>query len=67
MSVPKKRRTRSSVGNRRSHFALKQAILTKCLKCGKAVAMHQACAFCGTYKKREVIKIKEKNEKKNED
>jgi large subunit ribosomal protein L32 len=66
MSVPKKRRTRSSVGNRRSHFALKQAILTKCPKCGKAVAMHQACAFCGTYKKREVIKIKETTKKKED-
>ncbi len=66
MSVPKKRRTRSSVGNRRSHFALKQTVLTKCPKCGKSVRMHQACAFCGTYKKRDAIKIKEKATAKKE-
>ncbi len=67
MSVPKKRRTSSSVGQRRSHHALKKAILTKCPKCDKTVAMHQACAFCGTYKQKEVIKIKEKVAKKKED
>ena len=66
MSVPKKRRTRSSVGNRRSHHALKQTVLTKCPKCDQAVAMHQACAFCGTYKKREAIKIKETTLKKED-
>lgn len=64
MSVPKKRRTKSSVGNRRSHFALKNAVLTTCPKCDKAVQMHTACAFCGTYKKREAITIKEKATKK---
>ncbi len=66
MSVPKKRRTKSSVGNRRSHHALKKTILTKCPKCGHAVIMHQACAFCGTYKGQVVIKIKEKSTKKKE-
>jgi large subunit ribosomal protein L32 len=66
MSVPKKRRTSSSVGQRRSHHALKKAILSKCPKCEKAVPMHQACAFCGTYKKREVIKLKDKTPKKKD-
>ncbi len=63
MSVPKKRRTKSSVGQRRSHHALKSVNLSKCPQCGKAVEPHKACAFCGTYKKREVIKIKEKKTK----
>lgn len=63
MSVPKKRRTSSSVGRRRSHHALKSVNLSKCPQCGKAVRPHQACAFCGTYQKQEVIKIKEKKAK----
>jgi large subunit ribosomal protein L32 len=66
MSVPKKRRTSSSVGQRRSHHALKKLTLTKCPKCEKTVAMHQACAFCGTYKKQEVIKIKDTASKKKD-
>ncbi len=64
MSVPKKRRTSSSVGRRRSHHALKTVTLSKCPECGKAVEPHKACAFCGTYKKKEVFKIKEKQTKK---
>lgn len=66
MSVPKKRRTSSSVGRRRSHHALKAVTLSKCGQCGKPVAPHQACAFCGTYKGKQVIKIKEKTAKKKE-
>jgi len=58
MSVPKKKRTKSSVGQRRSHHALKGVTLTKCSKCGKAVKQHSACEFCGNYKGKEVLKVK---------
>jgi len=66
MSVPKKRRTKSSVGSRRSHHALKKINLKKCPKCGRAVEPHRACSFCGTYKNKEVIKIDTKDKKKKE-
>ncbi|MFH1677977.1 MAG: 50S ribosomal protein L32, partial [Patescibacteria group bacterium] len=46
MSVPKKKRTKSSVGQRRSHHALKKVTLTKCKKCDKAVKPHQLCLSC---------------------
>ena len=66
MSVPKKRRTKSSVGRRRSHHALKRLNLNTCPKCGEAVKPHHACALCGTYKSREVLKIQtEAKEKKS--
>ena len=65
MSVPKKRRTKSSVGQRRSHHSLKAKKLAKCPKCGKAIRPHCACSFCGYYKGREVIKIKSKKKKEN--
>jgi len=64
MSVPKKRRTSSSVGRRRSHHGLKPLTLNKCPQCGKAVEPHKACSFCGYYKGREAVKIKIKKEKK---
>lgn len=63
MSVPKKRRTSSSVGRRRSHHALKEVTLNKCSQCGKAVKPHTACSFCGTYKGKQVIKPKTKQKK----
>ncbi len=66
MSVPKKRRTRSSVGNRRSHHALKKINLLKCSKCGKDVLPHTACNFCGTYKEKKVLEIKTKTKKEAE-
>lgn len=63
MSVPKKRRTKSSVGKRRSHHALEKQVLNKCSKCGKAIKPHQACSFCGTYKDKEAVKPKDKKTK----
>lgn len=56
MSVPKKRRTKSSQGNRRSHHRLKPLTLNKCEKCGRPVEPHKVCDFCGNYNGREVIK-----------
>jgi len=58
MSVPKKRRTKSSVNQRRSHHALKKMTLGTCPQCKKSVLPHTACGNCGYYKGREVIKLK---------
>lgn len=58
MSVPKKRRTSSSVGRRRSHHALKEVSLNKCPQCGKTVKPHEACTFCGFYKVADRVKVK---------
>jgi len=63
MPVPAKRRSSSKARRNRAHYGLKQTSLSACLKCGKAVKPHTACAFCGSYKGREVIKIKTKVKK----
>ena len=60
MGLPSKRRTKTSKKDRSSHFALKKSTLNKCSQCGKPVQPHVACAFCGTYKGRQVIKLKTK-------
>ena len=60
MSIPRKKHTKSAVGQRRGHDALKKITLNKCPKCGKPVKPHTACDFCGTYKGKEVIKVKSK-------
>jgi len=66
MSVPKKRRTKSSKGKRASHFASKKTNLFSCPQCKKLILPHRACPWCGYYKGKEVVKIKIKK-KKTED
>lgn len=58
MGLPGHRRNSSSKRRRAAHFALKPKKLNKCPKCGKPVLAHRACAFCGTYKSRPVLKVK---------
>ena len=58
MSVPKKRRTKSSIGKRQSHDSLKKIKLSKCPKCNEPVMSHVVCKKCGTYKGKTVLKIK---------
>ena len=57
MALPGHRRTSSHKRLRASHFALAKKTAAKCGKCGKAVRPHRACAFCGTYKGREVVNV----------
>lgn len=64
MSVPAKRRSSSEAKRGRAHQALKKTTLNKCPKCDKAVRPHRACDFCGSYKGKEVVKIKTKTKKK---
>ncbi len=63
MSVPAKRRSRSEARRGRSHQALKKVKLNSCQKCGQAVLPHTACGFCGSYKGKQVLKIKSKIKK----
>lgn len=63
MPNPKKRKTKSAVGKNRAHLALKKLSLNTCPQCKQAVLPHSACLSCGTYKKKEVVKIKSKAKK----
>jgi large subunit ribosomal protein L32 len=65
MSVSKRRQTSSKRKSRASHFALKAIKLSTCSKCKKAVKPHHACGFCGTYNKREAIKIRPNKEERD--
>ena len=66
MSVPPKRRPRSSKRRRAAHFALKKIKTIFCPKCKHQKMPHQVCSFCGVYKTHEVLKSKlgKKEEKK---
>jgi len=58
MSVPKKRRTKSSVKKRQSHHSLKKINLSVCPKCQEKILPHTVCPNCGTYKNRTVLSLK---------
>jgi large subunit ribosomal protein L32 len=63
MPVPAKRRSRSKARRGRAHEAIKKIELGLCAKCGKAVLPHVACSFCGTYRGKEILKLKTKSKK----
>ncbi len=55
--VVRMRHTRSHTANRRSHHALKVAVLTLCPECGSPKKPHIICKVCGKYKGRQVIDV----------
>ena len=63
MPVPKKHHTKSKVGRRRSHLALKKINISICTSCKGPVMPHRACAQCGFYEnKKKQVRIKAKAE-----
>ncbi|MFA4872775.1 MAG: 50S ribosomal protein L32 [Patescibacteria group bacterium] len=59
MGLPSKRRTKQSKRDRASHFALTPKQLIECPKCKHPTLPHRACAFCGTYRGRQVTKAQD--------
>ena len=57
MAVPKKRTSKATKGQRRSHDALQAVTLTVCTNCSKPTLPHHACQHCGFYKGRQVAKV----------
>jgi len=55
---PTQRHTKSRKRKRRAAIKLSRATLTFCPKCKRSVKPHTACAFCGQYKGKEVLKIR---------
>ena len=63
MSVPKTRKSRSSVRRRRSHHALKSTNIQTCSNCKAPALSHITCKECGQYNGRQVVGGMEKVEK----
>lgn len=55
--VVRMRSTRSHTGNRRSHHALKEPRLSRCVDCGSAHLRHRLCENCGKYKGKVLIDV----------
>ena len=59
MALPKHRHSKSRRDKSRTHQKLEAPGLVACPKCKALKLPHRVCLTCGTYKDREVIKIKE--------
>ena len=46
-ALPKKKRTQSRRGARKSHISLTAPTLTTCPQCGQKIPTHQVCPECG--------------------
>ena len=67
MPVPKKRHPNTRTNQRRANWKVKLKSLGKCPSCSAPVMPHRACPSCGTYQGRQVIKIKDKKDKKSKE
>jgi len=64
MAVPKQRKTKSRVKQRRANIKLKAPSLGLCPKCKTPVVSHTVCKNCGYYKDNMVIDTMKKLNKK---
>lgn len=63
MGLPKRKISKSRRDKRRTHWKISPLILTECPQCHQPKLPHTVCPNCGFYKGRQVVKIKEKEEK----
>jgi len=59
MPNPKRRHSKARRDRRRTHDALTAPSFSECPHCHEMKMPHRACAYCGYYKKREVVSVKE--------
>ena len=59
MAVPKKKKSRSKIGARRSHDHISVPAIVECPTCGEPKVAHHVCPNCGKYAGRVVIESEE--------
>lgn len=57
MAVPKRKVSKSRRDKRKANWKLTAPNLAECSKCGSFIKPHHVCKSCGSYNKREVIKV----------
>lgn len=64
MALPKRKHSHSRTRKRRTHQKVKMPSLTKCPSCGTLVRTHTVCPYCGNYRGKKVMSLKEKKKEK---
>lgn len=57
MAVPKRKVSKARRDSRKANWKLSAPNLSTCSKCGSLIMPHHVCKSCGSYNKREVIKV----------
>ena len=68
MTTPSKKMSRARTARRKAaNMKMRVSARAICPQCKSSKLPHVACPVCGTYKGKQVIKIKSKKEKKKEE
>lgn len=60
MSIcPKNKSSKARRDKRRANWKMSSVNLIKCPKCGELMMPHRVCKACGTYNKKEIIKVED--------
>lgn len=57
MAVPKRKKSKMRVRQRRGHFKAVVAEVAECTNCGGSYRSHRVCPSCGFYKGRQVLSV----------
>ncbi len=63
MGLTKRRFSKARTANRRAHFKVRLVTLVECPQCHARMVPHRVCPACGYYAGRQVIEVKEPEEK----
>ena len=60
MAVPKGRVSKSKKGKRKAATGkIATPTLVQCSKCGELMMPHRVCKACGSYNKKEIVKVED--------
>lgn len=63
MALPKRRHSKTRRDKRRTHDSLSRPALGICPQCKGLKLSHRVCPYCGYYKGKQVVEIKQKKKK----
>ncbi len=66
MALPKRRHSKARRDKRRTHDRLNRPKLSLCPQCKQPKLAHRVCPYCGYYKDRQVVEIKQKKKKRRQ-
>ncbi|MCD6358760.1 MAG: 50S ribosomal protein L32 [Dehalococcoidia bacterium] len=62
-ALPKRKIAKARQGKRRSHLSLSKPNLESCPQCHSPKLPHHVCPTCGSYRGKEIVKVKETSTK----
>ncbi len=65
MALPKGKISKARKHSRRANWKLEAPAIVECPKCHKMKLSHRVCKFCGFYDGTDVLKLEEKENKKD--